>query len=62
MEKTVKSAKHVDPRLFELLCCPKCRGELQKGEGSLNCLACRLRYPVIDGVPVMLPERAKRLK
>lgn len=46
------------PDLLELLVCPKCKGELAVEEASLRCDACRLRYPVDDGIPIMLIDSA----
>lgn len=57
----------LDPELLEILVCPQCKGDLrvQTGpdgaEAALDCLACRLSYPVDDGIPVMLVEEARRL-
>ena len=57
----------IDPELLEILVCPKCKGELavrRAGDGeeqSLDCVACKLAYPVEDGIPVMLVEEAKPL-
>ncbi len=50
----------MDRELLEILACPVCKGSLTPGRNSLRCEACRLRYPVVDGVPVLLPERAKK--
>ena len=49
--------------LLDILVCPKCKGELQyTGEPeSLACLHCRLRYPVRDGIPVMLVDEAETI-
>jgi dolichol-phosphate mannosyltransferase len=34
------------------LVCPKCRGPLEdKVAGELRCGSCRVRYPVVDGIP-----------
>jgi uncharacterized protein YbaR (Trm112 family) len=58
----------IDPELLEILVCPKCRGELEVKraadgeEQSLDCAACKLAYPVEDGIPVMLVEEAKSLR
>lgn len=52
------------PELLELLVCPKCKGDLEYRTGepeSLVCHACRLVYPVDDGIPVMLIDEAKPL-
>ena len=44
-----------------LLLCPRCRGELTDADDALVCERCRLRYPVVDGVPWMVEERARRI-
>jgi uncharacterized protein YbaR (Trm112 family) len=53
------------PELLEILVCPKCKGDLEhRTEGSaetLVCHACRLVYPVEDGIPIMLIDEAKPL-
>jgi uncharacterized protein YbaR (Trm112 family) len=41
--------------LWDLLACPTCRGDLARVHDDLVCQPCALRYPVIDGVPVLLP-------
>ena len=51
----------LDPRLLEILCCPACHGDLLEGPEGLDCQACGLRYPIEDGIPVMLVDRAKRV-
>jgi uncharacterized protein YbaR (Trm112 family) len=47
--------------LLDILACPNCKGPLRQGESSLFCTACRLRYPVRDGIPVLLVEEAEKL-
>lgn len=55
----------IDPELLAVLVCPKCESELvvrrapDGEEQSLDCTACRLSYPVEDGIPVMLAEEAR---
>jgi uncharacterized protein YbaR (Trm112 family) len=53
----------ISQELLEVLACPKCHGkvELAADGGSLTCPACRLRYPIVDGIPVMLVEEAQPL-
>jgi len=53
----------VPRELLEILVCPKCRGELEhrERENELVCRACRLRYQVRDGIPIMLIDEAKPL-
>ena len=54
----------VPRQLLEILVCPKCRGGLEhpEREAELVCRACRLRYPIRDGIPIMLVEEAKPLE
>ncbi|RMG03102.1 MAG: Trm112 family protein [Acidobacteria bacterium] len=53
----------VSPELIEVLRCPKCKSRVElKPDGKfLKCLnpECRLVYPIIDDIPVMLIEQAK---
>lgn len=53
----------VPPQLLAILVCPKCKGELEYREADavLLCHACRLRYPVKDGIPIMLIDEATPL-
>jgi uncharacterized protein YbaR (Trm112 family) len=53
--------ERLDDALLEVLVCPKCRGELEyrPEEAALLCHACRLRYKVEDGIPVMLIDEAE---
>jgi len=49
----------------EILACPKCRGALRDEStvsgSALICDACGLSYPVEEGIPVLLIERASSL-
>jgi uncharacterized protein YbaR (Trm112 family) len=53
----------LDPRLLEILVCPKCRGELKTRETppALICEQCRLVYEIRDGIPILLIDEAKPL-
>jgi uncharacterized protein len=53
----------LDNRLLEILVCPKCKGPLEhrEAESALDCRACRLRYAIRDGIPVMLIDEASPL-
>ena len=50
-------------RLTDILACPVCKGPLawQREAQEYVCRADRLAYPVRDGIPVMLPEEARRV-
>jgi len=49
--------------LLAILVCPQCKGkiDLEPGETGFVCPACRLRYPVRDGIPVMLVDEAEKI-
>jgi uncharacterized protein YbaR (Trm112 family) len=53
----------VSEQLLELLVCPRCKGKLdyQEAQAELRCDACRLAYPVRDGIPIMLADEARAL-
>jgi hypothetical protein len=53
----------VDPRLLEVLVCPVTRGTLEydREAGELISRSAKLAYPIRDGVPIMLPEEARKL-
>jgi hypothetical protein len=38
--------------------CPACRKALQLESDSVRCAGCGRRYPIVDGIPVLLADRA----
>lgn len=50
----------LSPQLLSILVCPKCKGDLEyrESEQSLTCHACRLKYAIRDGIPIMLIDEA----
>jgi uncharacterized protein YbaR (Trm112 family) len=40
------------------LVCPVCHQRLQLEGGAIRCLGCGRRYPIVDGIPVLLEDRA----
>jgi uncharacterized protein len=61
-----KSIKDPIPKdLFKILACPLCRQDLEysNGKKELICTKCRTKYPIKEGVPVLLtPEDRKIFK
>ena len=53
----------MDAKLLDILVCPSCKGPLlyRKAEQELVCRPCRLAYPILDGIPVMLEDEARKL-
>ena len=52
----------LSPELLGILVCPACKGDLayDAHAQTLSCAACRLRYRVVDDIPVMLIEDAEK--
>ncbi|HEY3175613.1 MAG TPA: methyltransferase domain-containing protein [Candidatus Polarisedimenticolia bacterium] len=40
---------------LSLLACPRCRGDVRQGDGSLRCTRCTAVYEVREGIPDLLP-------
>ena len=53
----------VDPKLLEILVCPLTKGPLEydSEKQELISRSAKLAYPIRDGIPIMLPEEARRL-
>ena len=53
----------IDPKLLEILVCPltKSRLEYDAAKQELISRAAKLAYPIRDGIPIMLPEEARKL-
>jgi uncharacterized protein YbaR (Trm112 family) len=53
----------VDPKLLEILVCPVTRESLtyDREAGELVSKAAGLAYPIREGVPIMLPDEARKL-
>jgi uncharacterized protein len=54
----------VSQELLEILACPKCKQPvtLNTAGTGLVCAACRLEYPIVDDIPVMLIDEARTLE
>ena len=48
---------------MDILACPLCQGKLNydSSKEQLICKFDKLAYPIRDGIPVMLPEEAKKI-
>jgi uncharacterized protein len=53
----------IDPRLLEMLVCPLTKGPLEYDREANELISRKagLAYPVRDGIPIMLPEEARKL-
>jgi uncharacterized protein len=53
----------VDPKLLEILVCPLNKGPLEfdMAKQELISRSAKLAYPIRDGIPIMLPEEARKI-
>lgn len=49
----------IDPKLLEILACPACKTAVTLDGERLVCGTCHRRYPIREGIPVMLIEEAE---
>ena len=58
-----RNASGVDPKLLEILVCPLTKGPLEYDAARQELISreAKLAYPIRDGIPIMLPEEARRL-
>jgi len=48
----------IDAALLSILACPVCRRTVEAQGGALVCAQCGRRYPIKNGIPVMLVDAA----
>lgn len=62
-ETTGPEAGSVDPKLLEILVCPLTKTSLDydAARQELISRAAGLAFPIRDGIPIMLPEEARKL-
>jgi uncharacterized protein YbaR (Trm112 family) len=48
----------LDQAVLGQLACPACLGALRQDGAHLACAGCGRAYPVVDGIPVLIAERA----
>jgi uncharacterized protein YbaR (Trm112 family) len=55
-------AQAINSELLEILTCPACKGDIEYNQDNqkLICIGeCKRRYPIRDGIPVMLIDEAE---
>ena len=62
-EDAAPPASDIDPKLLEILVCPATKGTLEYDRGTRELISRKagLAYPIRDGIPIMLPDEARRL-
>jgi uncharacterized protein len=61
--KQAPEPSRIDPRLLEILVCPRTKTTLEYDAQNQELIsrAANLAYPIRDGIPIMLPEEARPL-
>ena len=50
----------IDKELLDILACPACKATVELKEEKIVCTQCVLKYPIKDGIPVMLVEESEK--
>ncbi len=49
----------IDENLLKILACPACKAEVELKNQKIVCTKCEKKYPIKDGIPIMLVEEAE---
>ena len=49
----------IEQSLLDILACPQCKETIRLEDEVLICDQCRLKFPIRDGIPVMLVDEAE---
>lgn len=49
----------IDKELLDILACPACKADVELKGVKIVCKKCQKKYPVRDGIPVMLIDEAQ---
>ena len=64
MAKTQKNSfEYPIPKdLFDILACPLCKADLEytKDKKGLVCSNCGAKYPIEEGIPILLPPNERK--
>jgi hypothetical protein len=48
-----------DASILDQLACPACLSDLRLADNRLLCVACGRSYPIVNGIPVLIADRAR---
>lgn len=49
----------IDKELLNILACPACKADVKLEDEKIICTKCGGRYPIRDGIPIMLIDEAE---
>jgi uncharacterized protein YbaR (Trm112 family) len=50
----------IDKELLDILACPACKSDVELKENKIVCKGCGRKYPIKDGIPIMLIDEAEK--
>jgi len=50
----------IDKKLLDILACPACKADVRLEGEKIACVKCGLKYPIKDGIPIMLIYEAEK--
>ncbi len=51
----------IDQELLKILACPDCKSDVVLKDNKLQCTKCQRRYPIKDGIPIMIIDESESL-
>jgi len=56
------SRETIPAELLRVIVCPNCKASLaNSGDAALQCAGCGNRYPIVDGIPILLIDKAAKV-
>ncbi len=49
----------IDKELLNILACPACKSDIELKDNKIVCKKCGRKYPIKDGIPIMLIDEAE---
>jgi len=50
----------IDEELLKILACPACKSDIKLENNKIVCTKCGRKYPIKDGIPIMLIDEAEK--
>ena len=50
----------MDKELLKIMACPACKAGVELKENKIVCTKCGRKYPIREGIPIMLIEEAEQ--
>ena len=50
----------IDEEMLDILACPACKADVKLEEQKIVCTECGRKYPIREGLPIMLIDEAEQ--